>query len=197
MSSFPNSEKPLPAKSVEEVTGENVRTIAQLERAAQQAESRGDRIAAVINRTCGSMTFLAINAIAFGAWMTLNTVVLAKPWDPFPFAFLTLAVSLEAIFLSIFLLIAGNRQGRIDERRSHLDLQINLLAEQENTETMKLLHLIARTVGAKVPNKEYGMLTQTTDPEKLIAQIDSIAQGIEVSSGEKVDASTDADRDSP
>ena len=175
-----------PPKTVEEVTAENVRTIGQLERAAQQEQSRWDRIAAVINRACGSMTFLGINAIGFAVWISLNTLILPKPWDPFPFSFLTLVVSLEAIFLSIFILIAGNRQARVAERRSQLDLQINLLAEQENTKTMKLLHLIARKVGVEEEaDEEYEVLEQVTRPEKLIAQIDSIDQETDKPSEEK------------
>jgi uncharacterized membrane protein len=58
-----------------------------------------------------------------------NTVLPTKSIDPYLFSFLTLVVSLEAIFLSTFILISENRQARIDERRNHLDLQINLLAE--------------------------------------------------------------------
>jgi uncharacterized membrane protein len=130
-------------QTVEEVTADNVRAIGQLEQAAQRSESFGDRIATAINQVCGSMTFLWINAAGFTVWMSLNTVILEKPWDPIPFSFLTLVVSLEAIFLSNFLLIAGNRMARVEERRSQLDLQINLLAEQENTKSMTHLRLIA------------------------------------------------------
>jgi len=187
MSATPaNTKKSVPPKTVEQITAQNVRTIGQLERAAQRQESLGDRIAAEINRVCGSMLFLWINAIAFTVWMSLNTLILPKPWDPFPFAFLTLVVSLEAIFLSIFLLIAENRQARVEERRSKLDLQINLLAEQETTKTMKLLHLIARKVGVEEEaDEEYAVLEQVTRPEKLIAQIDSIDQEIAKSNAEE------------
>lgn len=187
MSAAPtDSKKSDPPKTVEEVTAENVQTIGQLERAAQREESLGDRIAALINRTCGSMMFLWTNAIVFTVWMTLNTLILAKPWDPFPFAFLTLVVSLEAIFLSTFLLIAENRQARVEERRSQLDLQINLLAEQENTKTLKLLHLIARKVGVDVDgDEEYAVLEQATRPEKLISQIDAIDQETKKPKGEE------------
>ncbi len=170
-----DSPKPALPQTVEEVTAQNVRTIGQLERAAQKDETFADRIATVINRVCGSMTFLLINASSFVVWMTVNTMILKKPWDPFPFPFLTLVVSLEAIFLSIFLLIAGNRQARVAERRSQLDLQINLLAEQENTKTMKLLHLIASKVGVgEDAYEDYVALEQATCPDKLIDQIDSI-----------------------
>ncbi len=173
----PNPQTTPPLQSVEEVTAENVRTIRHLEKAAQQDESLGDRIATEINRVCGSMTFLWINAIGFTVWISLNTVMLEKPWDPFPFSFLTLVVSLEAIFLSIFLLIAGNRQARVAERRSHLDLQINLLAEQENTKAMTLLRLIAEKLEVvEEVGEEFEVFEQSTSAEKLIEQIDSMDQ---------------------
>jgi uncharacterized membrane protein len=186
MSAPADTKKSPSPETMEEVTAENVRTIEQLERAARREESYGDRIAMVINRVCGSMPFLWFNGIGFAVWMLINTVILEKPWDPFPFAFLTLAVSLEAIFLSIFLLIAGNRQARVEERRSQLDLQINLLAEQENTKMMMLLHLIARKVGVEeMADEEYSVLEQATRPEKLIDQIDSIER--ETDSGSSVE----------
>jgi uncharacterized membrane protein len=179
-----------PPHTVEEVTAENVQTIAQLERAAQLEESLGDRIAELINRVCGSMTFLWFNVLLFTVWISLNAFVLEKPWDPFPFSFLTLVVSLEAIFLSIFLLIAANRAAFVNERRSHLDLQIDLLAEQENTETMKLLYLIAAKVGVEEKaRKDYEVLAQATSAKKLVAQIDSLRQGaVPASAGEETQA---------
>ena len=164
-----------PLQTVEDVTAENVRTIKHLEKAAQQDDSFGDRIATEINRVCGSITFIWINAIGFIFWMSVNTVMLEKPWDPFPFSLLTLVVSLEAIFLCIFLLIAGNRQARVAERRSHLDLQINLLAEQENTKMMTLLRLIAEKLEVEeAAIDECAVLEQATSAEKLNEQIDSM-----------------------
>jgi hypothetical protein len=76
-----------PLQIVEDLTAENVRTIKHLEKAAQQDESFGDRIATEINRVCGSITFLWINAIGFIVWMSVDTVMFEKPWDPFPLFF--------------------------------------------------------------------------------------------------------------
>ena len=106
-------------------------------------------------------------------WIGGSIVSGAKAFDPFPFNLLTLSVSLEAIFLSTFILISENRQSRIDERRSHLDLQINLLAEQESTKTLQLLKEIAEKLGID-PDKDpnIAILEQATRPEKLLAQID-------------------------
>ena len=81
----------------------------------------------------GSITFLAINAIWFTAWIFLNIGIVpgVTPFDPFPFGFLTMSVSLEAIFLSIIVLLAQNLQGSRDRIRGDLEYEINLKAELE------------------------------------------------------------------
>ena len=94
-------------------------------------------------------------------------------FDPYPFTFLTLCVSLEAIFLSSFILIAQNYEMRITERRNQLDLQINLLAEQENTKMLQLLDRMARKMGLyEEDDPEIQVLEQATRPETLARQIE-------------------------
>ena len=80
-------------------------------------------------------------------WILINAVPRHPHIDPFPFTFLTLVVSLEAIFLSTFILISQNHDTKISERRNHLDLQINLLSEQENTVND---HIVSGPIGEKV-----------------------------------------------
>lgn len=160
-------------KTMAEITAQNVKSIADLERAAQGPKSFSDRTADRITRFCGSMVFVWVHVVFFSGWIVVNTVVAEKPIDPYPFSFLTLVVSLEAIFLSTFIMIAENRQSRIHERRSHLDLQINLLAEQESTKALELLHQIAGKIGVdQKARSEAEVLGQATHPEKLLEQID-------------------------
>jgi uncharacterized membrane protein len=71
------------------------------------------------------MTFVWVHVVWFGLWILINPIPGVKHIDPFPFTFLTLVVSLEAIFLSTFILISQNHDTRISERRNYLDLQIN------------------------------------------------------------------------
>ena len=80
----------------------------------------------------GSMPFLLINAIWFGAWIIVNTFPLGIPaFDPYPFGLLTMIVSLEAIFLSCFVLISQNRQAEKDHVRSDVEYEVNIKAELE------------------------------------------------------------------
>ena len=69
--------------------------------------------------------------------------------DPFPFPLLTLVLSVEAIFLSIFILMSQNRAAKVSDKRGHLDLQLNMLTEQENTKMLRMLEDIGRVVGAE------------------------------------------------
>jgi uncharacterized membrane protein len=78
----------------------------------------------------GSMPFLAVNVLWFGAWILVNTTGLAR-FDPYPFGLLTMIVSLEAIFLSIFVLVSQNRQAAKDRVRSDIEYEINVKAELE------------------------------------------------------------------
>ncbi len=155
----------------------NVKTIAELERAAEQNCSRADRIAGAITNFCGSMAFVWVHVAWFGAWILWNTLARAHSIDPYPFNFLTMVVSLEAIFLSTFIMISENRQGRLDERRTHLDLQINLLSEQENTKMLQLLTAIARKLEVDDGgDPSIAVLEQATRPDALLQQIDDMAK---------------------
>jgi uncharacterized membrane protein len=117
--------------------------------------------------------FVWVHMIWFGAWVILNVLPGIPHFDLFPFTFLTLVVSLEAIFLSTFILISQNHETRLSERRNQLDLQINLLTEQENTKMLKLLERIAEKVGA-VTNDD--LTLQVLEPEKLVEQIEKATE---------------------
>jgi uncharacterized membrane protein len=93
-----------------------------------------------LNDLASSPRFLAIHAIWFSVWILWNVGVFGlRPFDPFPFGLLTLVVSLEAIFLSIFILMAQKRESAIAELREELGLQVNLRIEEEVTKTLQLV----------------------------------------------------------
>ncbi len=98
-------------------------------------------VADVLTTKFGSISFLFANLVVFTAWITINSGVL--PWvpifDPFPFILLTMVVSLEAIVLSIIVLMSQSRQGHVSSLRDELQLQVNLIAEREVTKILQLL----------------------------------------------------------
>ena len=165
----PSSNNQRPA---DRLTEQNIESIAQLEKEAKAERKKSDLVAEVIAQFCGSMTFVWVHVVWFGLWILINSVPGIKPIDPFPFTFLTLVVSLEAIFLSTFILISQNHDAKISERRNHLDLQINLLSEQENTRMLAMLQAIATKVGADLTDlPDVELLREDTQPEKLAHQI--------------------------
>jgi uncharacterized membrane protein len=158
--------------SVDQLTKRNVECIRELEEAAKEERTSSDRVAEAVANFCGSMVFVWVHMIWFGAWILINVLPGVPHIDPFPFTFLTLVVSLEAIFLSTFILISQNHDSKISERRNHLDLQINLLSEQENTQMLRILRAIAERVGANVPSDEQVQaLIEETEPKQLVNQI--------------------------
>ncbi len=108
-----------------------------------------DKIAGSLTDFAGSMKFVYLHTTWFGLWVIVNAGLLVTvglgitPFDPFPFGLLTLVVSLEAIFLSTFVMIAQNRLSAIADARAQLDYQVNLRAEAE---VAKLLHLVQSLV---------------------------------------------------
>jgi uncharacterized membrane protein len=159
--------------TVEELTQRNVELIGRLETAAADRLSAVDRVIDWITAFCGSTAFLVVHVLWFGAWLALNTVPGMRHFDPYPFQFLTLVVSLEAILLSTFILITQNRQAALADRRNHLDLQINLLSEQENTKMLVLLDRVARKLGVdECDDPEVRAMEQQAHPERLVEQIE-------------------------
>jgi uncharacterized membrane protein len=169
----PNGKQP-DGSSVAQLTQQNVETITRLEEQARAQRTPTDRLAEKIAGFCGSMRFVWVHVVWFGAWILSNVIPGIPHVDPFPFTFLTLIVSLEAIFLSTFILISQNVDSRISERRSHLDLQLNLLSEQENTKMIILLNAIAEKVGADLTQDPHlQALSEETEPERLVEQIEA------------------------
>lgn len=148
----------------------NVTKITDLERKQKKSRTFGERLSEGIATFAGSMLFVYIHVIWFTIWILVNTFV-PKAVDPFPFTFLTFVVSLEAIFLSTFILISQNHETQLANRRNHLDLQINMLAEQENTKMLELLQEIAKHIGVTVDHESTKALIEEVDPEFLLEEI--------------------------
>jgi uncharacterized membrane protein len=112
------------------------------------------RVSDLIARVAASQQFSLVHVIWFGGWIGLNILAAAGllpaalGWDPFPFGLLTLIVSLEAIFLSIFVLVSQNRQSERDRIRTDLDYQVNVKAHLEIMGIVERLKRIEEKVGA-------------------------------------------------
>lgn len=138
---------------------------------AQHAANRSameilaDRMIGVASST----PFLVIHAILFVAWILWNVPGLPLPkFDPYPYGMLTTIVSLEAIFLSIFVLMTQSRESRIGELREELTLQVNLRMEEEITKTLHLVAgLYARLNLSLAEDPELRAMLEPLDPKKM------------------------------
>ncbi len=158
-------------RSLGELTQKNIVTIAEMEKAAKADRNFVDKAVNYVARFCGSTTFVWVHITWFGGWITYNLLPIKKHFDPFPFSLLTLMVSLEAIFLTVFVLISQNQQGVIAERRNHLDLQVNIIAEQENSKMLVMLSDIMAHLGIENNDPEIEVLREATNPETMAEQI--------------------------
>jgi uncharacterized membrane protein len=120
----------------------NVQAIADLERTSRERRTRIQCFSDAVTSIAGSLPFVVAHVGCFSGWIAINTTRLR--FDPFPFSLLTMIVSLEAILLSALLLMSQNRQMHDADRRAHLDLQVNLLAEQELTAILRVLMRLAQ-----------------------------------------------------
>ncbi len=139
-----------PMHSIDELTQRNVAIIAEMEKAEANVRSRGERVADRIATWVGSWTFIIAQTFILGLWIILNVIAWTNHWDPYPFILLNLALSFQSAYAAPILMISQNRQAKLNERRNHLDLQINMLAEQETTEILRLLRLLCEHSGLRL-----------------------------------------------
>jgi uncharacterized membrane protein len=136
---------------IEEEEGDNVRGFAvrSLKATADSKRSFAERFADWITAISGSITFLNLNVLIFTGWIVANLGLIpgVEPFDPYPFGFLTMCVSLEAIILATLVLISQNRGAKVDEVREEIDLNINRIAETEITQIIKMLVKISEKQG--------------------------------------------------
>jgi len=123
------------------------------------------KVADLITQFCGSVLFFVLNISFFGGWIVFNTGLIPafKPIDPFPFPMLTTIVSLEAIILSIFVLMSQNRQSIVTTLRDEIELQMDLVAEREITKILHLIAEIAKKQNIKIDDKELDEMLKDTD----------------------------------
>jgi len=157
-----------------------IRTIVHMRMKAARQRSTSQRIADVVTSFSGTMIFVYIHIIWFSVWILLNSGLLGMaPFDPFPYGLLTMIVSLEAIFLSTFVLISQNRMGELSEQRADLDLHIDLLTEYELTRVLQMLRAIQEKMGiADEEDEELSDLEMETKPEAVLAEIERMQERV-------------------
>lgn len=154
------------------VVERNIRALLERRQHEERHKSLHERLADAITRFTGSMLFVYVHLVIFGLWIILNLgITPVRPFDP-TFVILAMAASVEAIFLSTFVLISQNRMQAHADRRADLDLQISLLAEHEITKLLTLISGIAERLGVDASQPELSELKRDIAPEKVLDQIE-------------------------
>jgi uncharacterized membrane protein len=137
---------------------ENIDAIARLEQEFLSQRTIWDRIADAVAAFSGSIAFVLLHVAGFAAWFLINLGLIPgiRPFDPYPFILLAMAVSCEAVLLSTFVLMKQNRMSRRGEQRDQLHLQVALLAEKEITKVLQ---------GQRQISEHLGIKEVTSDPE--------------------------------
>jgi uncharacterized membrane protein len=153
------------------------RNIAALIQRRQREEARfgwQSRMAGAATRFTGSIFFIYLHMFWVGSWIAINSgiVPLIPPWDP-RFSVLGTIASVEAIFLSTFILISQNRMAEADRKHADLDLQVSLLAEHEVTKIVAIVTAIADHLGLApvVDREELEELKQHVAPETVLDKL--------------------------
>jgi uncharacterized membrane protein len=146
-------------------------------REEEEANARFDeRLANTITRFAGSMRFVYAHALVYGVWIVANLgwVPGVRPWDP-TFVVLAMVASVEAIFLSTFILITQNRMAAAADRRAELDVQISLLAEAEITKLVELVAQIAERMNVPgAEEEEVEEMKRRVAPEAVLDAIEEV-----------------------
>jgi uncharacterized membrane protein len=149
----------------------HIDSIVRQEEEALERRSRSERLADAVGGFAGSLLFVLLHLIVLLAWVVVNrgTIRGIRPFDPYPFSLLGVIVAVEAVVLSSFILMRQNRMMRRGERRDHLNLQVDLLAEKEITKVLQMVRAICGQMGLQhiVADKEIRELSQTTSIESL------------------------------
>lgn len=157
-----------------QVVERNIRALLMRRQLEQSQKSLANRIADRITAFTGSMSFVLLHLLLFGLWILVNLgwVPGVPRFDP-SFVILAMAASVEAIFLSTFVLISQNRMAEMADKRADLDLQVSLLAEHEVTRLITLVRAIAEKMGIEASHDpELSELSMDVMPEKVLDRLE-------------------------
>jgi len=144
--------------------------VRSLKAKANAKRTPSEKMADWMTAAFGSFAFLVINVLWFSAWIIINVGLIpgVTPFDPFPFGFLTMIVSLEAIILAIFVLISQNREAKIAELREETDLQVDIITEQELTKLLEMMSLLLQKQGVDIStDADLQFMLKPTDVDRL------------------------------
>ena len=162
-------QRPLPTEL------EKIETIAKFEQECLEERTVLERIGDAIGGFVGTMQFVFLHALWFAVWIVINLRLIpgVPAFDPYPFLFLSMSVSLEGVLLTTFVLMKQNRMSKRSEIRNQLNLQIDLLAEREATKMLQMLRAICDRMGLESESQqaEVKQLAEDTSVDVLAQEL--------------------------
>jgi uncharacterized membrane protein len=152
---------------------DNIAELTARQRAEAQSAPWSERLADRITGFTGSMRFVALHLLVFGLWIAVNlgAIPFVPRFDP-TFVVLAMVASVEAIFLSTFVLISQNRMASAADRRADLDLHVNLLAEHELTTLAELVERIAARLDIAIDDPQFHEIRRDIEPTQVLDALD-------------------------
>lgn len=173
--------RPPRTSAVARVVDRNIQALILRRAAEDRHKSPAQRVADTVTAFTGSIPFLMLHVVVFGIWIVINLgwIPHVPRFDP-TFVILAMVASVEAIFLSTFVLMSQNRMAEMDARRADLDLQVSLLAEHELTRLVGLVTEMAKRMGiAEAADPELQELRRDLRPEQVLERMDAHEEVIE------------------
>jgi uncharacterized membrane protein len=176
-----------------EHVAETVAEVVELEGRSRIGMTFSDQIADYITRFAGSMVYVWLHVVWFSVWIIINLPALGIEFDPYPFGLLTMIVSLEAIFLSTFVLISQNRQALHADKRAKLDLQVNVISEREITKLMELVSDIHEHLNGAHEDAAVKQMREQTSVSDLADAVDAAEQTDDPEASKGPDSAVDTE----
>ena len=172
MSSRPTTDDRVDEGELSSALRNNIEALRERREQEKRNASREEKLADAITAFTGSMRFVYLHLVIYGAWIAWNLIPGIPHFDP-TFVILAMAASVEAIFLSTFVLISQNRAQAATDKRDDLDLHINLLAEHELTRLIEMVSAIAQKLEVRTgAEQEVVEITKDVAPEVVLKEIE-------------------------
>jgi uncharacterized membrane protein len=172
---------------------DNIRAIVELERKALAGTHWTDRISDAISAFAGSLWFVLCHIALFTGWAAWNAWASSRfRFDPYPYGLLTFIVSLEGVLIATFVLIKQNRMAAQGDHRDHLNLQVDLLAEQEMTVVLRMLRRISERLGVESADADDARTQKLTEETNVYELMQTLEKELPTAGAESTDEAGDS-----
>lgn len=155
---------------------ENIDAIAHIEQESNRNRNMSERVGDVVGGFAGTLVFVVVQLVLVAGWTVVNAGLVpgVPAFDPFPYSLLGTMMSIQGVLLAAFVLMKQGYEGRMSERRAHLSLQVNMLAEKEMSKLIQMIERMSATQGTErqVVDEESHEMGEVTAVDNLAEELD-------------------------